>query len=344
LSYPADSLRRVESTVQPGYPNYPSYLSYAAGAYGSAYRAGSDPYSPYGSSYSESPTAGFLHASAAVISSTGRFLLDVQHANLLREQVQQAKIDTRLRVFDQWLYERDKTPTIERERQRYLREATNRSLNDPPSTEIWSASALNTVLADIQKNLARDNTSSRLPHVDLEEEVLRHVNLMSQKGDGHTALLRNDGRLNWPLSLRGTEFKADRELLDRLAPDAIKQALAGRVDAGTLRDIVAAANRISNTLGLNIKDLPSPQYMEARRFLNSLDATIKVLRRPDARDYFTKNFAARGKNVAELVKHITENGLRFAPAVDGDEAAYIALHRALVTFYAGTCPRGAKER
>ena len=50
---------------------------------------------------------------------------------------------------------------------------------------------------------------------------------------------------------------------------------------------------------------------------------------PDARHYFTGKYAPRGKTVAELVQHMTEQGLQFAPSVMGDEDAYLALHRAL---------------
>jgi len=89
-------------------------------------------------------------------------------------------------------------------------------------------------------------------------------------------------------------------------------------------------------------------YYEARQLaaekLTQEKPTIKVLASADARDYFIQKNAAQGKNVAELVKHMTENGLRFAPAVDGDEAAYVALHRAVVAFHAAVCRQGAQDR
>jgi hypothetical protein len=36
--------------------------------------------------------------------------------------------------------------------------------------------------------------------------------------------------------------------------------------------------------------------------------------------------------VGELVNHMTRQGLRFAPATAGDEAAYLAVQRALAEY------------
>jgi hypothetical protein len=38
------------------------------------------------------------------------------------------------------------------------------------------------------------------------------------------------------------------------------------------------------------------------------------------------------KNVGELVRYMAKNDLRFAPAVAGDEAAYLAFYRALAIY------------
>jgi hypothetical protein len=39
--------------------------------------------------------------------------------------------------------------------------------------------------------------------------------------------------------------------------------------------------------------------------------------------------------VAELVAHMTANGLKFAPAVSGDESFYTALYQDLVAYDSG---------
>ena len=71
-------------------------------------------------------------------------------------------------------------------------------------------------------------------------------------------------------------------------------------------------------------------------FLHHLseDDAVTVLRQPDAGDYLPggKN-AVRAGSVQDLVKSMAERGLRFAPAVTGDEKAYGALHRGLAAYY-----------
>ena len=52
------------------------------------------------------------------------------------------RIETRRKAFDQYLYEREKAPTPEEERQRSLKEELNRSRENPPVTEVYSAKAL----------------------------------------------------------------------------------------------------------------------------------------------------------------------------------------------------------
>ena len=39
---------------------------------------------------------------------------------------------------------------------------------------------------------------------------------------------------------------------------------------------------------------------------------------------------------------MTQQGLKFAPAVSGDQAAYVALHNAMVTYDAGTASMGRR--
>ena len=70
----------------------------------------------------------------------------------------------------------------------------------------------------------------------------------------------------------------------------------------------------------------------------------KVLEKPDAGHYLTGKYAAKGKSVQAVVKYMTQQGLLFAPAIAGDEAAYTALHRALATYDVATSSLVASEK
>jgi hypothetical protein len=85
-------------------------------------------------------------------------------------------------------------------------------------------------------------------------------------------------------------------------------------------------------LAANINELTPNQYVEASRFLNYFDDALKLLARPNAGDYFTRNLGAKGMTVGDLVKSMSSKGLTFAPAVTGDESAYLALYRGLVNY------------
>jgi hypothetical protein len=104
------------------------------------------------------------------------------------------------------------------------------------------------------------------------------------------------------------------------------------VNVTTLNDLTTALNQFQTNVDAKIAELTPDQYVQAARFLRELRGSFNVLRRPDVARYFSPQRAAQGSTVAELVAHMTANGLRFAPAVSGDEAFYTALHSAMVTY------------
>jgi hypothetical protein len=313
-----------------GYANPYSTASLTSTGYGGYGGYGEGGYGGYGGYY-ESPIGGYMRGTADIVTSQGKWMKDLQQASLTKEQVRQSKIDTRRKYFDEWLYERKNTPTFEEEREFFNKQQLLRSLNNPPETEIWSGQALNDILADV----AKIDKNARGPAVPIDEDVLRHINLTTGPGAGNAGLLKNDARLTWPMALRDEGYKADRDLVNSLAVDAVRQAINGRVDAGALKELTAAAGRLRQNLAANIKDLTANQYTEASRFLGFLEDAIRVLGRPDAGDYFTRKYAAQGKDIADLVRNLNAKGLRFAPATPGDEPAYLAVHRALAVYDRG---------
>jgi hypothetical protein len=294
---------------------------------------GSSAYNPYMSSYYD-PYNGYLRGAADVINAQGRFLVNTQQAYLTREQVRSERVASRRKIFDEYLYEREKTPTAEDERQRHQLEQLNRSRNNPPVTEIWSGKALNDLLADLRKLPPSKPESGQLVNLQqlpLDEDGLKHVNVT--KGNGNIALLKNEGRLNWPLALSSAEFKEQRERISSLAQAAVRQAeFNSQVDAGTITQLSNDVEALHRQLRKSGGDLPFALYTEAKTFLNNLDDALSALRQRDVGNYFTGKFAIKAKTVPELVEHMAKQGLQFAPATPGDESAYVALHQALANY------------
>ena len=289
-------------------------------------------YNPY-QPYNIDPYGGYMRGGADVIAAQGRFLVNIQQANLIREQVRAERMANRRRAFEEYLYERERTPTLEQERERRLIAERDRARSDPPVTEIWSGKALNDVMGELRALRAKGLlVASRAPNIPLDEDLLKHINVTGKDG-GNIGLLKNEGRLTWPVALGGDDLKAERERLAEMAQDAIGQAkFKNTVDAGTLKQMQNDLERMHKQLSRNVGDLPTAQYIEARRFLNNFDDAVRVLGTANSGNYVTRKWSAKGKNIVEVVDGLMGAGLQFAPAVAGDEAAYVSLHRALAAY------------
>jgi hypothetical protein len=145
-------------------------------------------------------------------------------------------------------------------------------------------------------------------------------------------LLRDDGNLRWPTALRTAAYQAEVKQLNDLIPRAIRQAAAGTLDASTLNSLEENADQIRRKLTASTASLAPANYAQAKRFLNALDDALRALNQVDVAMYFNGRYEAKGETVADLVTHLQKSGLQFAPAIDGNETAYRALHQAMVTY------------
>lgn len=306
--------------AQPGFNT--AYSPYGANAgYPNAYYPYVDPY------------AGYLSGSAMVIDSAANYMVSQQQAYLMQEQQRQAKVDTRKRTYDQWLYERANTPTIQDERERNMREALRRSINDPPVTEIWSAQALNTLLADLQKLQSANMQGSPVP---LSAEVLRQINVTTGRSGGASiGVIKDGGRLDWPQGLRvlppRSETEALRKQMESQVRLAMTQAGSGtRVDADLVQQMNDEVERFRKLLKGNVGNMSVSQYSECKRYLTDVEDALKVLGSSDASKYVGGQYAPQGHTVQELVQYMSREGLQFSAATAGEEGAYVALHKAMV--------------
>ncbi|OAI48376.1 hypothetical protein AYO44_07315 [Planctomycetaceae bacterium SCGC AG-212-F19] len=319
------------------YPYYPGYVSpglypsplYSPYAY-SSYGYGSN----YGYGMYTDPSGDYLRGAAKVIDSQGQYLKNVQEAYLLREQVKGKEIENRRKAVEQALWEKSNVPSAADERERAQREELRRSLDQPPVTEIWTGGALNDILANLQDFRSKGVEG---PAVALDAQTLRGINVGPGKGPAAPAILKQ-ATLNWPASLRTlppeNETRALLFQIDGLLGAAKKQALArGRVDTGLTRELERNIETLRTNLTGQINDMSFAKYTEAKRFLRYLEDAVKVLQQPDAGDYLNGTYTTKGDTVKDLVKYMTDVGLRFGPAGDGEEAAYNALHRALVQYH-----------
>jgi hypothetical protein len=302
---------------------------------------GAGAYSPYGYGYWEDPAGAYLKGAAQVINSQGQLMVNQMNAFSLKEQVRAARTANLRRALDEYLYERERTPTGEDEVRRLRADQLQHSRNNPSPTEIWSAKALNELLDNLRKYAKSDAGSAQSFPLPLDEDALKRINLTSTKSSNNVGLLKNEGRLTWPLALTGPAFATERERLSTLAQKAVQQAqFNNQVDPGTVKQMQRDLDALQTELRKGSGDLTPALYMDAKTFVNNLDDAIKALRQADIASYFNGKYALKysgdnalkGRTVPDLVKYMVEHGLQFAPATPGDEASYAALHQALAAY------------
>src|SRR5438309_2444173 len=107
-------------------------------------------------------------------------MTDTQQAYMMQEKVKREKLDTRRRVLEQWLWERNNLPTTQDEIERAQRLQLRRSQNDPPTNEIFAGRSLNDLLVDAQKLQSQGVKGQDVP---LENFDFKQINF-SPKGKG----------------------------------------------------------------------------------------------------------------------------------------------------------------
>jgi hypothetical protein len=277
------------------------------------------------------PTGAALMGAADVVGAQGQFAKDYTQANLMNEQVRQAKIDTQRKQFDEKMYEKAMTPTLEDEREKERQEALKRARNDPPLTEIIAGRSLNTLLFDIQKT--QSQSGLRGPDVPLDENTLKRINFTDGTTRGNPSMLRNAESLQWPRVLAGDRFAAQRKKVDAQVKDAAYQmTAAGQVSAGTQDKLLNSLNDMKASVKEQINDLTPDEYIGANRYLNQLLEASRSLDSPNAANFFNGKWTPKAQTVAQLVDELTAKGLTFAPASRGDESSYRAIQFALLNY------------
>jgi hypothetical protein len=311
------------SSVRPTVTSIPSagFVPPAPGYYPGLYPGYSSYYDPFG---------GYFRGVGDLISSYGQYYNSVNQARLTNQQVEQEKVRTRRMLIEQRRYEQSLLPTAEEIRAKNREIDLRRALNDPPLSEIISGDALNILLKNIQSIQGKGSYG---PTVPLEDDQLKHIQVVGPHG-GNIAVFKDD-KVKWPFALRDTPFDEPRKQFEELSAEAMKQAATDSLTPATVRGMQAAVGRLEQTVEKNAPDMDLSQVVEARRYLSELRDGIRALQDPNVGNYASKKWSAQGRDVREMVQYMTKEGLQFAASGRGDEAAYKALHQAMVNYQYG---------
>jgi hypothetical protein len=273
-----------------------------------------------------------LEGQAKALDAQGGFLKSLEEAERMHEQVRQERLVTRRREIEQWMWERDHLPTLADNQERARRYQVLQAQKAPPVAEILSGKSLNNLLQDCQILQGKGFAGPAIP---LDAAAVQHVNVRTVGSSGNPGLLRG-ARLAWPPLLAQDGFKADREHIEALMAHAKQQAGSPAVQ-DTTRELSDAVNKVEEQVTdlVSRTETVSPnEAIKARRFLKELRDTLAVLREPNARNYVTGAYTAQGNSADALVRYMTEHNLVFAPAANGTDDGYVAVHRALASYSA----------
>jgi hypothetical protein len=296
---------------RPGYPAVP-YNPYVPGYYppnGPGYNAGA-----------------YLNGSADVMRSYGDVITKQEEARILREKANQAKLDTRKQAFDQMLYEKANTPTYTETVAKESALLLTRVMNNPIQTEITSGKSLNLMLPYVQ-TLSSHGTMG--PPIPIPQSIVNQLNISGSEKSS-VGMLRDGGRLEWPVGLMGPHQKN----LDKLLPQAYDAAATGKLTPKLMKDVRTETKALRDDIRKQYQkeEMETSTYLVAVDFYNNLESSVNALEKPDAKKQLSGAYSPRARNVQELIDFMGDNGLHFAPASPGNENAYQVAHDAFVRY------------
>lgn len=302
----------------PSYPpGYPSPVAQPGGYYPAVPAYG------YNGRY-----GGAMTGMANLVSAQGQYQIDNQQAQLMSQDVERSRMDTRKMFLQQQQYERSLEPTapelIEQQRQLRLRTA----MNDPPLPIITSGEALNVLMKDIR---AKQIRGAGAPPVPIDQSMLSQVNVAGSAG-GNIALFKDGGKLKWPFAMQEKSYDESRATFEKAVQDAMMQVQAGGLKADTYRTMNSTIDALQATVDRNARAASLSDTIAAQRYMDELKDGVQALQDPSATNYFTKKWTAQGQDVSQLVQYMTVQGLTFAPALPGEESAYRSVHFSMVAY------------
>jgi hypothetical protein len=278
---------------------------------------------------------GYASGVAQVYSSVGQYQVDRAQASVINEQARQAAVDTRRKINDEWRYEQSLLPKNEDLRQRDRENASRRARNDPPSAEIWSGAAMNTLLKDILN--FEGQSGLRGPDIPIDKDIVRRLNVVvAGTATGSVSLIREGQALTWPPVLQNDDFDAFRNSINTLLPQAVevvKQGAGGKNEP--LLKVLADLGTMKKTLDANVANYSADDWIAGNRFINQLRDSAKMMQKPNAANYFNGKWMASGNTVGDLLYNMGQKGLTFAPCAEGDEDAYNVAFRLMSNYDAG---------
>ncbi len=154
---------------------------------------------------------------------------------------------------------------------------------------------------------------------------------------------------HWPLALRGESIKPARDAFEAARDRALGDLkISRKISEANQERLMKSVDHLSEQLNAAWPQerRRSPQdfltYLSAKRYLQTLAVSTYRLIETDNPAAFDDSYRFRGETVGELLQHMMNKGLEFAPPEAGGEAVYRKLFNAVRTFYLQLAPEPSK--
>jgi hypothetical protein len=202
-----------------------------------------------------------------------------------------------------------------------------RILTNPTEGEIATGDALNVLLTYLQ---SLSNKGMPTPVVALDGAMLSRINVITPYAAGSAGILKKGGVVTFPIVLQG---ETQQELAEQLQ-EAVANCVNGTLELKTYQQVRATLDQLKqeHKTKFHKSEINGSSYLIGKRFLDSLEDSVTMLEQPGAAQLLSGSYMAKGEHVAALIQNMIQQGLKFAPAVPGDEPAYMSLHASMVTY------------
>lgn len=195
------------------------------------------------------------------------------------------------------------------------------------------------------KTLADSNLDEKLGPRDLR---------LIRLADGSRGLVfaADEGEVlktNWPRALRGPEFESVRGHFERTRDEVLKEFKdKGKLSWESEQRLMAAVDRVAAAFSAayprEVRLESGPAYLEyaaGKRFVQALAAGAYRAINTTDRWMLDGSLKFTGDSVVDLVHHMYQNGLEFAPPEPGAEGVYRKVFLAMRGLYLGLAPDNA---
>lgn len=206
------------------------------------------------------------------------------------------------------------------------------ALIDPPDEAVLNGDALNQLAVRIRELEKQGKKAT--PGLLAPDLTAKVVFVGGKAGDAANQF--RQPALRFPVALQTPTYAALRADLEKAYAVVAKEASAGKkVPAADVDRLLKAIGKMHDSTRQLVADAPFADACDLCEFFATLESATKYLKDDASTGVAGNDWGTVGATVAEVVRHQAKFGLKFGPAKGSDEAAYYALHRGLLSYYAG---------